>query len=64
MADFADLLKRGRRMFDMKNKSGSKWFKCEECGERRFCYPYDDDKDETWYLCEQCANLFVKDEEL
>jgi len=62
MTDFADLLKRGRRMFDMKNKGG-KWFNCEECGERRLCFAYDDDKEETWFLCEECASVFIKDEE-
>ena len=46
MADFSDILKRGKRMFDLKDKGG-KWDRCEECGKRKLCFPYDDDKDET-----------------
>lgn len=62
MANFSDIMKHGKRMFDIKNKGG-KWNKCEECGERRTCFIYDDDKEETWLLCEECANSFVKEEE-
>lgn len=62
MADFSNILDRGKRLFSTKNKGG-KWTRCEECGERRFCFAYDDDEEETWFLCEECTYSFVKDEE-
>lgn len=61
MSDFGNILKRGRRMYDMKDQGGD-WGRCEECDERRILFPYDDEEKQTWMLCEQCIAIFVKDE--
>ena len=61
MTGFSDILKRGRKIFDMKD-TGGKWNRCEECGERRLCFDYSDCQNEIWVLCEQCTNTFVKEE--
>jgi len=62
MSDFGNILRRGRRMFDMKNEGGI-WGRCEECDERALLFSYIDDEKETWKLCEICATDFVKEEE-
>jgi len=62
MSDFGSILRRGRKMFDLKEKGGT-WQRCEECDEMRECYPYVDEKNEVWMLCEECTKIFVKDEE-
>lgn len=62
MSDFGTILKRGRKMFDLKDKGGT-WQRCEECDEMLECYPYVDEKTEVWMLCENCTKEFVKDEE-
>jgi hypothetical protein len=62
MSDFGDIMRRGRKMFDMKSKGGT-WNRCEECDTRALCYPYIDEKNEVWVLCEDCTNEFVKDEQ-
>lgn len=61
MSSFADIMRRAKKMFKMKD-GGGEWLRCEECDERRLCYPYADEKDEVWMLCEACASLFVKDD--
>lgn len=61
MSSFNDIMKRGKRMFDMKNKGGT-WDRCEECDKRALCFPYVDEKNEVWTLCEECVSEFVKDE--
>ena len=61
MGDFSEIMRRGKRMFDMKRKGGS-WERCEECDVRDICYPYLDEKDEVWVLCDECMSEFVKDE--
>lgn len=61
MSNFNDIMKRGKRMFDMKNKGGT-WKRCEECDERALCFSYVDEKNEVWMLCEDCISEFVKDE--
>jgi len=61
MSDFGSILKRGRKMFDMKEKGGS-WQRCEECDEMHKCYPYVDERGHVWMLCEECVTEFVKDE--
>jgi len=61
MSDFSSILKRGKRIFDMKDKGGE-WQRCEECDEMLKCYPYKDEKCEVWMLCEDCSKEFIKDE--
>ena len=61
MSSFGDILRRGRKMFKMKN-TGGEWQRCEECDERAKCYPYVDEKQQVWMLCEECASVFVKDD--
>ena len=62
MTDFGNILKRGRKMFDLKKKGGE-WGRCEECDERAQLFPYSDEEKEVWLLCEICATSFVKEEE-
>ena len=62
MSDFSNILRRGRRLFDMKDKGG-KWGRCEECDSRALLFPYKDFEEETWMLCELCAADFAKEEE-
>lgn len=64
MADFGNILRRGKRRFEVKNKSSnSTWGRCEACEMRTKVFPYNDEKKEVWLLCEECTNLFIKDEE-
>lgn len=60
MSDFSNILKRGRKIFEIKD-GGGVWERCEECGERLLCFPYKDVEDETWLLCEECTTIFVKE---
>ena len=62
MAGFGDILKQGKKRFKVKHVTGS-WGKCESCDERKRLFSYRDDKDETWYICDTCADLFIKEEE-
>jgi len=61
MSDFGSILRRGRRMFDMKNRGGD-WGRCEECDDRKIIFPYEDEENQIWMLCEQCMETFIKDE--
>lgn len=60
-SNFGDILRRGRKMHDLKEKGGE-WGRCEECDERAICYPYVDERKQIWMLCEECATIFVKDD--
>lgn len=61
MTDFGTILKRGRRRYETK-KSEGQWGRCESCDERLKLYPYSDDKGDTWMLCEECSDGFIKEE--
>ena len=60
MAGFGDILKKGKRRYDIKSKGGD-WGRCEECDERARLYPFDDEKDQIWMLCEDCTEIFVNE---
>lgn len=62
MTGFGTIVERAKRRFGIKSTRG-KWGRCEECEERSILYPFDDDKNQVWMLCEDCSNLFVKDED-
>ena len=62
MADFADILKHGKKRFQIKDGKG-KWGKCDYCDDRHLLFPYHDSKKELWLLCDDCANIFIKEEE-
>ena len=62
MTDFGTIIGRARRRFSIKSTKGH-WGRCEECDGRSFLYPFDDEKNQIWMLCEYCSNLFVKDED-
>lgn len=57
---FSDIMKRGKKQFEIKDQCGE-WGRCEHCDERRLLFPYRDDKNEMWRLCESCSNLFIKE---
>jgi hypothetical protein len=59
---FSDVLRRGKRIFGVKDKGG-KWGRCEECDERALLYPYDDKEGQVWMLCEYCLEILAKDDE-
>lgn len=61
MSGFGSILKRGRKMFNIKD-AGGKWQRCEECDEMRKCFNYVDEREEIWVICEECMKEFVKDE--
>lgn len=60
--DFGNILKRGRKIFNTKDKGGV-WGRCEECDERALVYPYNDAEKQVWQLCEECISIMIKDEE-
>ena len=62
MASFGDILKQGRKRFETKNSLGG-WGKCESCDERKYLFPYRDEKNEKWTLCDGCSDMFIKEEE-
>jgi hypothetical protein len=62
MADFADILRHGKKRFGVKDKKG-KWGTCEYCDKRYRLFPYRDSKKELWLLCSKCTNIFIKEEE-
>lgn len=61
MSGFGKLLKKGQRRHEIKS-SGGKWGRCEECDERTLLYPFDDEKEQVWMLCDRCTEIFVNDE--
>jgi len=61
MTDFGDILRRGRRNYNIKQLP-SEWGRCDACGERKLLHPYDSEKKEIWMLCEECSDVFVKEE--
>jgi len=62
MANFADILKHGKKRFQVKSKK-SKWGKCDYCDDRYLLFLYRDSKNEIWMLCDECADTFIKEEE-
>lgn len=62
MGDFGSIMRRGRKMFDMKDKGGT-WERCEECNKRALLYKYYDSEDQVWLLCEECITIYTKEEE-
>jgi len=64
MADFGSILRKGKRRFEIKNKTPiPSWGRCEACEVRTKVFPYNDEKKEIWLLCGECADMFIKDEE-
>lgn len=61
MSDFNDILKRGKRVFDLKDKGGT-WGRCEDCGKRSPLFPFEDSDGEIWMFCETCLLDFIKEE--
>jgi len=62
MGDFGSILRRGRRMFDMKDKGG-KYGRCEECNKRAPLFEYKDVEEQVWTLCEECITMYTKEDE-
>ena len=62
MSNFSDILKKGKKQFQVKDQLG-KWGRCDYCDERRLLFTYSDSKSEFWYLCESCSDVFIKEEE-
>ncbi len=60
--DFSKILNRGRRKFKSKD-TGGVWNECEYCERRRLLFKYEDNKNEMWNLCDECIDLFIKEEE-
>lgn len=59
--NFSNILKQGKRRFEIKNKQ-SQWGRCESCDNRELLFPYNGDKADNWMLCAACLETFVKDE--
>lgn len=59
---FADIMKRGKKQFQVKEQRGE-WGRCEYCDERKLLFPYKDNKNEAWQLCELCSSMFIKEVE-
>lgn len=62
MSGFSDILKQGKKRFEVKSDHGS-WGRCEYCDERHLLHSYHDNKNEIWKLCDQCTDFFVKEED-
>ena len=62
MSDFGSILKKGRKIFNTKDKGG-RWGRCDECNARALLYEYIDEEKQVWQLCETCTVMFTKDEE-
>jgi hypothetical protein len=62
MGDFGSILRRGKKMFDIKD-SAKKWERCEECNKRDILYAYRDKEDQPWWLCEECITIYTKEDE-
>ncbi len=62
MVGFADILKNGKKRFEVKNKKG-KWDLCEYCDKRHLLFPFRDSKKELWLLCDNCTNIFIEEGE-
>jgi len=58
MADFGNILKNGKRRAAIKSTKG-KWLKCDSCSSRRLTFPYKDNQDYVWQICETCIEGFV-----
>ena len=61
MSGFGDILKQGKKRFDIKKKRGS-WGVCDDCANRKYLFSYSDNKKEVWRLCDSCSDSFIKDE--
>jgi ribosomal protein S27E len=59
--DFGKILKKGKKIFNIKNTSKDQWNKCEACETRQIVYSYIVDNDK-WLICADCLKNFVKDE--
>jgi len=62
MSGFGSILKKGKKLFNTKDKGGE-WGRCEECNARAILYKYFDEEKQMWMLCEQCITIFTNDEE-
>jgi len=60
--NFSNILKKGKKRFEVKNKQQNKWGRCEACDKRELLFPYASSKNDTWMLCSECLEAFVKDE--
>jgi len=58
---FADILEQGKKQFQTKDARGD-WGRCEYCDGRLLLYPYKDNINEMWNLCEDCLTIFIKEE--
>lgn len=59
--NFNKILKQGQRRFV--NKEHGSWDKCEHCSTRAYIFNYKDNKNINWKLCNNCVDIFVKEEE-
>jgi hypothetical protein len=62
MGNFGDILKRGKKLFDIKSRDG-KFDRCEECNARAPVYKYIDEEEQNWMLCETCIKDYIKEDE-
>ncbi len=62
MSNFGNILKKGKRRFEIKNKK-TQWGRCESCDERSQLFKYNDAKGTIWMLCEKCSETFIEEEE-
>ena len=60
MANFGDILRKGRKVFNLKD-SGGQYGRCEECGEYRLLYDFIDKEKEKWKLCETCSKDLIEE---
>lgn len=61
--DFCDILKQGRKRFVTKGNKRGEYDNCDYCDKRKLVFEYLDSEKEFWYLCEGCADLFIKEGE-
>lgn len=60
--NFSKILKKGKRIFNVKSNIRGQWNKCEACERRQIVYSYIVNNDK-WLVCDDCLKNFIKDEE-
>ena len=59
--DFGSILKKGKRIFNI--KQDGQWGKCEACDARQILFSYSVNNNKNkWMLCSTCLETFIKDE--
>jgi len=62
MTNFSEILKHGQKRFKVKDGTGE-WGSCDYCDNRRVLFKYVDSKNEFWFLCNECTNIFIEEDE-